>query len=178
MNATMLRQEVKVIQASLSGGFILPDDKFALLTEHEIFGRRSPLISRKEKARKFVGLLRRDLNSLRKGDYVVHEEYGIGRFLGMEKLKIIDSVQECVKIEYAEGDMLYVNVDYVGKLQRYASEDGFKPKLSKLGGAEWQLMKTRAKGKLKDIAKDLIKLYAERKEIERLFISERQHLAA
>ncbi len=164
MNATMLRQEVKVIQASLSGGFILPDDKFALLTEHEIFGRRSPLISRKEKARKFVGLLRRDLNSLRKGDYVVHEEYGIGRFLGMEKLKIIDSVQECVKVEYAEGDMLYVNVNYVGKLQRYASEDGFKPKLSKLGGAEWQLMKTRAKGKLKDIAKDLIKLYAERKK--------------
>ncbi len=164
LNGTMLKQEVKVIQASLSNGFILPDDKFALLTEHEIFGRRSPLISRKEKARKFVGLLRRDLNSLRKGDYVVHEEYGIGRFLGMEKLKIIDSIQECVKIEYSESDMLYVNVDYVGKLQRYASEDGFKPKLSKLGGSEWQLMKTRAKGKLKDIAKDLIKLYAERKK--------------
>jgi transcription-repair coupling factor (superfamily II helicase) len=164
MNGTMLKQEVKVIQASLSAGFILPDDKFALLTEHEIFGRRSPLISRKEKAKKFVGLLRRDLNSLRKGDYVVHEEYGIGRFLGMEKLKIIESVQECVKIEYAEGDLLYVNVDYVGKLQRYASEDGFKPKLSKLGGVEWQLMKARAKGKLKGIAKDLIKLYAERKK--------------
>ncbi len=166
LNGTMLTKEVKLIQASLSGGFILPGDKFALLTEHEIFGRRSPLISRKEKAKKFVGLLRRDLNSLRKGDYVVHEEYGIGRFLGMEKLKIIDSTQECVKVEYAEGDMLYVNVDYVGKLQRYASEDGFSPKLSKLGGAEWQLMKTRAKGKLKDIAKDLIKLYAERKKSE------------
>ncbi len=164
LNGTMLRQEVTLVQASLSGGFILPDDKFALLTEHEIFGRRSPLISRKEKAKKFVGLLRRDLNSLRKGDYVVHEEHGIGRFLGMEKLKIIDSTQECVKIEYADGDMLYVNVDYVGKLQRYASEDGFNPKLSKLGGAEWQLMKTRAKGKLKDIAKDLIKLYADRKK--------------
>ncbi len=164
LNGTMLKQEVRLVHASLSGGFILPSDRFALLTEHEIFGRRSPLISRKEKAKKFVGLLRRDLNSLRKGDYVVHEEYGIGRFLGMEKLKIIDSTQECVKIEYAEGDMLYVNVDYVGKLQRYASEDGFKPKLSKLGGAEWQLMKTRAKGKLKDIAKDLIKLYAERKK--------------
>ncbi len=164
LNGTMLKQEVKLVQASLSGGFILPDDKLALLTEHEIFGRRSPLISRKEKAKKFVGLLRRDLNSLKKGDYVVHEDYGIGRFLGMEKLKIIDSVQECVKIEYAEGDLLYVNVDYVGKLQRYASEDGFKPKISKLGSAEWQLMKTRAKGKLKDIAKDLIKLYAERKK--------------
>ncbi len=164
LNGTMLKKEVKLIQASLSGGFILPGDKFALLTEHEIFGRRSPLVSRKEKAKKFVGLLRRDLNSLRKGDYVVHEEYGIGRFLGMEKLKIIDSTQECVKVEYAEGDMLYVNVDYVGKLQRYASEDGFNPKLSKLGGADWQLMKTRAKGKLKDIAKDLIKLYAERKK--------------
>ncbi len=164
LNGTMLRQEVRLVQASLSGGFILPGDRFALLTEHEIFGRRSPLISRREKAKKFVGLLRRDLTSLRKGDYVVHEEYGIGRFLGMEKLKIIDSTQECVKIEYAEGDMLYVNVDYVGKLQRYASEDGFNPKLSKLGGAEWQLMKTRAKGKLKDIAKDLIKLYADRKK--------------
>lgn len=164
LNGTMLKQEVRLVQASLSGGFILPHDKFALLTEHEIFGRRSPLISRKEKAKKFVGLLRRDINSLKKGDYVVHEEYGIGRFLGMEKLKIIDSVQECVKVEYAEGDMLYVSVDYVGRLQRYASEDGFKPKLSKLGGPEWQLMKTRAKGKLKDTAKDLIKLYAERKK--------------
>ena len=164
LNGTMLKQEVRLVQASLSGGFILPDDRFALFTEHEIFGRRSPLVSRREKAKKFVGLLRRDLNSLRKGDYVVHEEYGIGRFLGMEKLKIVDSTQECVKIEYAEGDMLYVNVDYVGKLQRYASEDGFNPKLSKLGGAEWQLMKTRAKGKLKDIAKDLIKLYADRKK--------------
>lgn len=166
LNGTMLKQEVKVIQASLSNGFVLPDDKFALLTEHEIFGRRSPLLSRKEKAKKFVGLLRRDLNSLRTGDYVVHEDYGIGKFLGMEKLKIIDSAQECVKIQYAETDVLYVNVDYVGKLQRYASEDGFKPKLSKLGGADWQLMKTRAKGKLKDIAKDLIKLYAERKKSE------------
>ena len=164
LNGTMLRREVKLIQASLAAGFIIPSDKYALLTEHEIFGRRSPLVSRKEKAKKFVGLLRRDLNSLRKGDFVVHEEYGIGRFLGMEKLKIIDSTQECVKVEYAEGDMLYVNVDYVGKLQRYASEDGFNPKLSKLGGAEWQQMKTRAKGKLKDIAKDLIKLYAERKK--------------
>ncbi len=164
LNGTMLRQEVRLVQASLSGGFILPDDKFALLTEHEIFGRRSPLISRREKAKKFVGLLRRDLNSLKKGDYVVHEEHGIGKFLGMEKLKIIDSVQECVKVEYADGDMLYVSVDYVGKLQRYASEDGFKPKLSKLGGAEWQLIKARAKGKLKDIAKDLIKLYGERKK--------------
>ncbi|MCL5020069.1 MAG: transcription-repair coupling factor [Bacteroidetes bacterium] len=164
LNGTMLKQEVRLVQASLSGGFILPDDRFALLTEHEIFGRRSPLVSRKEKAKKFVGLLRRDLNSLRKGDYVVHEEYGIGRFQGMQKLKIIDSTQECVKIEYAEGDVLYVNVDYVGKLQRYASEDGFNPKLSKLGGADWQLMKTRAKGKLKDIAKDLIKLYADRKK--------------
>ncbi len=164
VNGTMLRQEVGLVQAPLSGGFILPDDKFALLTEHEIFGRRSPLISRKEKAKKFVGLLRRDLSSLRKGDYVVHEDHGIGRFLGLEKLKIIDSVQECVKVEYAEGDKLYVNVDYVGKLQRYASEDGFTPKLSKLGGPEWQLMKNRAKGKLKDIAKDLIKLYADRKK--------------
>ncbi|MCL4540098.1 MAG: transcription-repair coupling factor, partial [Bacteroidetes bacterium] len=164
LNGTMLRREVKLVQAALSGGFVLPGDKFALLTEHEIFGRRSPLISSWIKAKKFVGLLRRDLNSLRKGDYVVHEEYGIGRFLGMEKLKIIDSLQECVKVEYAEGDMLYVNVNYVGRLQRYASEDGFSPKLSKLGGADWQLMKTRAKGKLKDIAKDLIKLYAERKK--------------
>ncbi len=164
LNGTLLRQEVRLIQAPLSGGFILPDDKFALLTEHEIFGRRSPLISRKEKAKKFVGLLRRDLSSLRKGDYVVHEDHGIGRFLGLQKLKIIDSVQECVKVEYAEGDILYVNIDYVGKLQRYASEDGFTPKLSKLGGPEWQLMKNRAKGKLKDIAKDLIKLYADRKK--------------
>jgi transcription-repair coupling factor (superfamily II helicase) len=164
LNGTMLKQEVKVIQASLSNGFILPDDKFALLTEHEIFGRRSPLISKKGRAKKFVGLLRRDLNSLRTGDYVVHEDYGIGKFLGMEKLRIVNSVQECVKIQYAESDVLYVNVNYVGKLQRYASEDGFKPKLSKLGGAEWQLMRTRAKGKLKDIAKDLIKLYAERKK--------------
>ncbi len=164
LNGTTLRQEVRLIHASLSGGFILPTDHVALLTEHEIFGRRSPLVARKEKARKFVGLLRRDINTLRKGDYVVHEEYGIGRFLGLEKLKIVDSTQECVKIEYAEGDRLYVNLDYVGKLQRYASEDGFTPKLSKLGGAEWQLMKTRAKGKLKDIAKDLIKLYADRKK--------------
>lgn len=164
LNGTMLKQEVKIVQASLSNGFILPEDKVALLTEHEIFGRRSPLISRKEKAKKFVGLLRRDLNTLKTGDYVVHEDYGIGKFLGMEKLKIVASVQECVKVEYAEGDLLYVNVNYVGKLQRYASEDGFKPKLSKLGGADWQLMKTRAKGKLKDIAKDLIKLYAERKK--------------
>ena len=164
MNGTMLSEEVKLIQATLSNGFILPDDKFALLTEHEIFGRRSPLISRKEKARKFVGLLRRDLNSLRTGDFVVHEDYGIGKFLGMEKLKIVNSTQECVKVQYAESDVLYVNVDYVGKLQRYASEDGFKPKLSKLGGTDWQTMKARAKGKLKDIAKDLIKLYAERKK--------------
>lgn len=162
--STSIIDEITFVQVPLSGGLILPDDKIAVLSEHEIFGRRSALFSRKEKAKKFLGLLRRDIYTLRRGDYLVHEDYGIGRFLGLEKVKIVDNIQECVKVEYANGDTLYVSVNYVGKLQKYASEDGFHPKLNKLGGGEWETLKTKAKGKLKDIARDLIQLYSERKK--------------
>lgn len=164
MYSTSVLTEIYFVHLPLSAGLVLPDDRIAILSEHEIFGRRSVSLSRREKAKKFVGLLRRDLHTLRKGDYLVHEDYGIGKFIGLEKIKIVNSIQECAKVEYADGDVLYVNINYLAKLQKYSSEDGFQPKLNKLGGGDWEALKRKAKGKLKDIAKDLIRLYAQRKK--------------
>jgi len=146
---------------SFHSGFILPPASIVLLTEHEIFGR---IKARTEKKRKrFKGISAKELHALRRGDYVVHVDHGIGKFLGLEKIKVGGMEQEAVKLEYAEKGTLFVNLNYITRIQKYSSAEGHEPKLNKLGGPEWERLKSRTKKKLKDIARDLIKLYAKRK---------------
>ena len=149
------------IPETVHSGFLFPSARVALFTEHEIFGR----IKRRggSKRRRFRGISQKELHSLRRGDFVVHVDHGIGKFLGLEKISIRGTEQEAAKLEYDEKGVLFVNLNYINRVQKYSSAEGHTPKLNKLGGGEWERLKARAKKKIKDIARDLILLYAKRK---------------
>ena len=148
---------------SLHEGFIVPSGGIALYTEHQVFNR----LKRRGKKRvpRFKGFSEKEFQQLRKGDYVVHQDYGIGRFDGLKKIRVRNVEQEVVTLLYEEKDKLYVNLNYVNKLQKYSSKEGHIPKLSRLGSADWDRLKSRAKKRVKDIARDLIRLYAQRKHM-------------
>jgi len=147
---------ISFVQQSLHQGFLLPDDRIAFYTEHQIFGRRK----RRGKRRRHsgYGLSAHAIQQLRKGDYVVHADYGIGRFDGLKKVRVQGFEHEVLKVVYDGGDILYVNLNYVSRVQKYSSKEGQSPKLTKLGSSEWQSLKSRAKKRIKDIARDLIQL--------------------
>ncbi len=149
---------------ALHEGFVLPEDKFALFTEHQIFNRlRRRWKKHKNKSRSVSS---REIHELRKGDYVVHDDHGIGRFDGLQRITVRSTTQEVMKLRYEESDTLYVNLNYLGKVKKYSSKEGHIPKLSRLGTADWERLKSRAKNRIKDIARDLIQLYAQRKSTE------------
>lgn len=156
-----LINEINWSNNTLAKGFILEDAKIAYFTEHELFHRihRNPY----KKNKKSKGFTLEELKALRIGDYVVYEDSGIGKFLGFEKIKLGNSMQECVKLLFADDDILYINLNYIHKIQKYTAQEGTIPQLTKLGSGEWLRKKNRTKKKLKDIARELIKLYAERK---------------
>ncbi|CUT04082.1 transcription-repair coupling factor [Candidatus Kryptobacter tengchongensis] len=149
---------------SLNLGFILMKDKIAVLTEHEIFNRikaRNFL-----KYRKFKGITLHELEMLKPGDFVVHVDYGVGKFVGLQKIKINGIEQEAVRLEYADGGILYVNLNYINRIKKYRGEEGVVPKLNKLGSAEWEKLKERTKDSIKRVARDLIWLYAKRSYVK------------
>ncbi|MFM8772209.1 MAG: transcription-repair coupling factor, partial [Candidatus Kapaibacterium sp.] len=148
------------VSSALSAGFIWDDIGIACFTEHQVFGRQR---AQRRPKRSESGFSVRDLQQMQIGDVLVHEDKGLGKYLGLHTIVINGSSQECVKLEFSGGDHLYVHLNYVHKLSKYASEEGAVPKLSKLGSAEWERKKARAKKRIKDIARDLIKLYAARK---------------
>lgn len=154
----------KIIWSDISptSGFIYPEQKIALFTEHEIFGRHRQIESSVGKGSQ-SGISFRELKQLNIGDLLVHEDKGIGKFDGFQTIQFGGSWQDCVRMIFAEGDILYIQLNYIQKLQKYSSQEGVEPKLSKLGSTEWIRKKARTKKRLKDIARDLIKLYAERK---------------
>ncbi len=154
-------EDIQFSLDSLHEGFVFPGLRVAVFTEHQIFNR----LKRRGKQRRtrFKAISQRELHELRKGDYVVHADYGIGRFDGLKKIKVRDVEQEVVKLLYEEKDTLYVNLNYLTKVQKYSSKEGHVPKLTRLGSGEWDRLKARAKKRVKDIARDLIKLYAKRK---------------
>jgi transcription-repair coupling factor (superfamily II helicase) len=147
---------------TLHAGFLYPPAKLAIFVEHEIFGR----IKRRgaAKRRRFKGISQKELQTLRRGDYVVHVDHGIGKFLGLQKILVGGVEQEVAKLEYAEGGTLFVNLNFITRLQKYSSAEGHMPKMNRLGSAEWERLKTRTKKKIKDIARDLIRLYSKRKQ--------------
>jgi transcription-repair coupling factor (superfamily II helicase) len=154
----------KIITESLHSGFIYSPAKLAVFTEHELFGRLKQRSTAKR--RRFKGISFKELYQLRRGDYVTHIDHGIGQYDGMQKLSVGNIEQEVVRIKYADNDILYLNLNYIYKIQKYSSQEGHVPKLYKLGTREWDLLKERAKKKIKNIARDLIKLYAKRKKEE------------
>lgn len=148
-------------EESLQSGFILPAASICVYTEHQIFGRYFRF-SKKQK-RKFRGITFEELKELKPGDFVVHRNFGIGIFAGLKKIKIGNNEQEVVKLSYAAGDTVFLNLNYINLITKYSAVEGITPKLTRLGGGEWDKIKERAKKKVKDIARDLILIYAKRK---------------
>ncbi len=163
-----LNSTLQFIEPSLAFGFQIPDAHLAIYTEHELFGRRRERgASARKKAARTKGISLRELRALKRGDLLVHEDKGIGKFMGLETIVVGGKKQEVVRLVYRDNDVLFVNLDYIGRLSKYsAGETVGDPKLSKLGSAEWQRAKDRTKKRLKDIARNLIQLYAKRKQAE------------
>lgn len=152
---------IEFVHPSLHAGFLLPELRTGCYTEHQVFGRRK----RKGKSRRMRqrGFSQKELQQLRKGDFVVHEDFGIGRFDGLKKIRVREAEQEVMKLLYEEKDTLYVNLNYLNKVKKYSSKEGHVPKLTRLGTQEWDKLKARAKRRIQDIARDLIRLYARRR---------------
>lgn len=150
---------VRLIYPGLHGGFVLPDARFAVLTEHEIFQRHK---SRYHHRKFQEGLALSSYTQLKKGDFVVHIDHGIGRFRGLESLEVEGRRRDCLFLLYQDDDKLFVPIEEFDRIHKFAGKEG-QPSLSKLGGTAWEKTKTRAKKALMDMAEDLIALYAERK---------------
>jgi transcription-repair coupling factor (superfamily II helicase) len=146
---------------TLHEGFVLKDEKLALLTDHQIFNRyHRPRVKRK---RVRGGISFKELKDLNIGDYVVHVDYGIGKFAGFKKIDVRNTTQEAAVLRYQDDSILYVNVSSLHKIQKYSGKEGKEPRITKLGSGEWARKKAATRKKVKDIARDLIELYAKRK---------------
>ncbi|MCH8276920.1 MAG: transcription-repair coupling factor, partial [Bacteroidetes bacterium] len=167
----MDRFQISVKLESLHEGFELPSLGLAVYTDHQIFNRYHRPSARRQKKR-FGGLSLRELHQLVPGDFVVHIDHGIGRFSGMQKITVRGKRQEVARIDYLNDDVLYVNVNALHKLHKYKGKEGHQPKLTRLGSGQWERAKSRTKSRVKDIARDLIKLYARRKASEGYAFSE------
>jgi len=151
---------VSIGVGGLHAGFTFPGASIALINDHEIFSR----YRRRYRHRKFkMGVPLPSLDALSPGDYVVHEDHGIGRYLGLKVITVDGVRRECLAVEYQGGDRLYVPVENLNRVQKYSSEEGQPPALSKLGGAAWERLKSRAKKGAFRMARELVELYAERK---------------
>jgi len=155
------KSDISYLSDSIQSGFVFPDAKITLYTEHQIFGRYFRQLKRKRKV--FKGLTFEEIKELRPGDFIVHRDFGIGIFSGLKKIKVGNNWQEVVKLAYAGGDKLFLNMNYVNLIKKYSAGEGVSPALTKIGGGEWDRIKERAKKRVKDIARDLIILYAKRK---------------
>ena len=142
-------------------GFILKEKGLAVYTDHQIFNRYHRPKVRKRKHH--GGISFKELRDLSVGDYVVHVDYGIGKFAGFKTIKIKGVEQESVVLRYKEDSVLYVNVSSLHKIQKYSGKEGTQPRITKLGSGQWARKKAQTKKRVKDIARDLIKLYAKRK---------------
>jgi len=144
-------------------GFIDNEDKICCYSEHEIFDRFQR-VSIRRSVEKSDQLTINDLNSFNIGDYVVHIDHGVGIFGGLVRIRDDKNrVHEVVKITYRDGDVVFVSVHSLHKISKFRDKDGEMPKINKLGSKTWSTLKNSAKSKVKDIAKDLIRLYAKRK---------------
>ncbi len=157
--------EFHPIQIAINEGFIDPHLKTACYTDHQIF-QRFHRYKLKRGYAKDQALNMRMLRELRPGDFVTHIDHGVGKYSGLEKLDINGHIQESVRLIYKNNDLLYVSINSLHKISKYVGKEGSSPRLNKLGTDTWKTIKARTKRKVKDIAQQLIKLYAKRKASE------------
>ncbi|PAD37475.1 transcription-repair coupling factor [Terribacillus sp. 7520-G] len=149
-----------IMIGNISSGFELPFHKLAVLTENELFKKRTARPKRKQKISNAERI--KSYQELSVGDYVVHANHGIGRYVGIETLQVQDVHKDFMLIRYSGDDKLFVPIDQIDLVQKYVGSEGKEPKLYKLGGTEWKKVKSRVQSSVEDIADELIKLYAER----------------
>lgn len=147
---------------SIREGFIDDELKHAFYTDHQIFDRYYKYKVHKNYS-KSQALTLKELRELKPGDFVVHIDHGIGKYAGLEKVEVNGKLQEAIRLVYADNDLLYVNINSLNRISKYTGKDGTTPKMHKLGTEAWEKLKKNTKKKVKDIARDLIKLYAKRK---------------
>ena len=156
--------EIMVVYGHAKKGFEYPLIKFAVMTESDIFGQEQ---KKKKKKKNYSGSRIQDFAELSIGDFVVHEKHGLGIYRGIEKVEVDRIVKDYIKIEYRGGSNLYIPATQLDCLQKYSGADAAKaPKLNKLGTQEWNKTKSKVRGAVKNIAKELVELYAVRQEKE------------
>lgn len=164
-NETGKEPPADLLVESLHEGFEVPAARLAVYTDHQLFNRYHRPTARKRK-KAHGGLSLREVKALKPGDFVVHVDYGIGKFAGMQTITVREQKQEAVRLIFAGGDELFVNIAALHKLHKYTGKEGHQPKLTKLGTGAWERLKSRTKKRVKDIARDLIQIYAKRKASE------------
>lgn len=154
--------EIMVAFGHVAEGYEYPMLKFTVISETDIFGKGK----KKRKRKIYEGQKIQSFSELKVGDYVVHENHGLGIYQGIEKVDVDKTSKDYMKISYAAGGNLYIPATQLDLIQKYASADAKKPKLNRLGTQEWTKTKTRVRGAVKEIAKDLVELYATRQKEE------------
>lgn len=161
----LLQDEDKILytpwMGELQNGFVDHELKILFYSDHEIFNRFLRVKDRKAFV-KTEQLTLKELTNLHMGDYVTHIDYGIGKFSGLKKIEVNGKTQEAIKLVYQNNDILYVNIHSLHKISKFSGADGKVPSISKLGSPAWTKLKNKTKSKVKELAFDLIKLYAKR----------------
>lgn len=151
---------VNVIQGTVSGGFSLPEQKIVCIQENEIFGRKRKIA---QSVKRVQSRAIDTFVELNKGDYVVHINYGIGRFSGIERIKAAGTERDYIQLEYAGEETIFIPIEQVNLVQKYIGSEGRPPVLDKLGGKSWESRKSRVRKSVEDLAEMLIGIYAKRR---------------
>ncbi|MGB0976791.1 MAG: transcription-repair coupling factor [Prolixibacteraceae bacterium] len=168
-------ENFKGVVASISEGFVDHDLKKCIYTDHQIFERYHRFRLKSKKSSRLAITLK-EIQKLHPGDYVVHIDHGVGQFAGLVRTQENGKIQESLRLVFKGNDSLLVNIHALHRISKYKDKDGTEPKLNKLGTSAWQKMKSKTKAKVKDIAKDLIALYAKRKQEKGFSFSEDSYL--
>lgn len=151
------------IPAALHEGFISPETKIVCYTDHQIFERFHRFRLKEGFRQAKQALTLKELYNLQSGDYVTHIDHGVGRFSGLETIEVNGKPQEAIRLLYKDNDVLYVGIHSLHRISKFTGKDGAAPKMNKLGTAAWSNLKQKTKKQIKELAFDLIKLYAKRK---------------
>lgn len=150
------------VHRALREGFRDDEQKLACYTDHQIFDRYYKY-KRKKGYERSQAITLKELRDLKPGDFITHIDHGVGKYAGLEKIEVNGKAQETIRLVYADNDLLYVNINSLNRISKYSGKEGTVPKMNKLGTDAWDKLKKTTKKKVKDIARDLIKLYAKRK---------------
>ena len=157
--------DFEAVDGTIHEGFVDHEQKLCVFTDHQIFDRFHKYTLKSDRVRSGkLAMSLKELSALEPGDYIVHVDHGVGKFAGLLRTSINGKMQEVIKLVYKDGDTLLVSIHSLHKLAKYRGKEGVPPKINRIGSGSWQRMKEKTKSKLKDIARDLIRLYAARRD--------------